>query len=71
MTRTLGIADELVQAAQAASGERDETIAVETVLREALLGKPPRKSMFDLIGRISVRDDYDYKALRAGDGESR
>ena len=25
-----------------------------------------RKSMFDLVGEVRLRDDYDYKALRAG-----
>jgi hypothetical protein len=25
------------------------------------------KNMFDLVGEVRLRDDYDYKALRAGD----
>jgi hypothetical protein len=25
-----------------------------------------RKNMFDLVGEVRLRDDYDYKALRAG-----
>jgi hypothetical protein len=25
------------------------------------------KSMFDLVGEVQLREDYDYKALRAGD----
>lgn len=67
MDKTIEIADDLVKAAQDASGEADERAAVEKVLRDALFAKSPKASMFDLVGKISIRDDYDYKALRAGD----
>lgn len=68
MDKTIEIDDALVSAAQEATGEADERVAVEKVLRAALPVKPPIKSMFDLIGKITIREDYDYKALRAGDG---
>ena len=67
MDRTIEIADDLVKAAQDASGEVDERAAVEKVLRSVLAPKSPTKSMFDLVGKINIRDDYDYKSLRAGD----
>lgn len=67
MDKTIEIADDLVKAAQDASGETDERAAVEKILRSALAQKPPLKSMFDLVGKVTIREDYDYKALRAGD----
>ena len=64
---SLNLDDKLVKAAQEATGETDERTAVETVLRGALVPEQPVKSMFNLIGRVNIRDDYDYKAMRAGD----
>ena len=67
MDKTIEIADDLVKFAQEITGETDERAAVEKVLRGALAQKSQTKSMFDLVGKINIRDDYDYKALRAGD----
>ena len=67
MDTSLNLDDKLVKAAQDATGEMDERTAVETVLRNALTGKQPVKSMFDLVGKVQIREDYDYKAMRAGD----
>lgn len=71
MDKTIELDDDLIKAAQEATGETDERAAVEGVLRNALpKSKAPYKSMFDLIGKIDIREDYDYKAMRAGDATS-
>ncbi len=70
MDRTLQIDDALVRAAQEATGETDERAAVEKILRESTVKKSARRpidAMLELAGTDLVRDDYDYKALRAGD----
>jgi Arc/MetJ family transcription regulator len=70
MDKTIEIADELVKAAQDATGEADERKAVEQVLREMTARKrSPLDGMLELAGKNPLRDDYDYKALRAGDGD--
>lgn len=67
MDRTIEIDDELVKAAQEATGEADERAAVEKVLRQVVATrKRPLDGMLDLAGTNPLRDDYDYKALRAG-----
>ena len=68
MDRTIEIDDALVKAALDKTGEADERVAVETVLRDATAAKSPLQSMFDLVGQVTIREDYDYKAMRAGDG---
>ena len=68
MEKTIEIDDALVKAAQEATGEADEKVAVEKILREAM--KPKRRpldGMLELAGKISIRDDYDYKKLRSDD----
>jgi hypothetical protein len=40
---------------------------VESYVAQHRRHTPPRKSMFDLVGEVRLRDDYDYKAMRAGD----
>jgi Arc/MetJ family transcription regulator len=67
MDRTIEIDDALVKAAQDATGETDERAAVEKVLRQAVaIKKRPLDGMLDLAGTNPLRDDYDYKTLRAG-----
>jgi Arc/MetJ family transcription regulator len=66
MDRSIEIPDELVKAAQEMTGQTDEREAVETMLRRALgASSKPAKNMFDLVGKVRLREDYDYKALRA------
>jgi hypothetical protein len=70
MDKSIEIDDALIKAAQHATGEIDEKTAVERVLRETLVTDRTHKSMFDLVGHISIREDYDYKATRVGNGPS-
>jgi Arc/MetJ family transcription regulator len=66
MDKSIDIPDDLVKAAQEATGQTDERDAVATILRRALSASAkPAKSMFDLVGKVRLREDYDYKALRA------
>ncbi len=60
--------DKLVEEAKRLTGLDGDSAAVEQVLKAALAERGGSKSMFDLIGKVRLRDDYDYKALRAGDG---
>ena len=58
----------LLSEAERLTGEHDREKLVEKALRD-LIGRqpdmqPPIKSMFDLVGKIRLRDDYDYKAMR-------
>ena len=69
MDKTIEISDDLVKAAQDATGETDERAAVEHALRDyvdAKRKKTPLEGMLELAGKVRLRDDYDYKALRAG-----
>ncbi len=66
MDKTIEIDDELVKAAQEATGEADEKAAVEKVLRQAVeLKKRPLDGMLELVGKVHLREDYDYKASRS------
>lgn len=67
MDKTITIADELVKAAQDATGEMDERAAVEKVLRDGTRKRRPIDGMLELAGKVQLRDDYDYKKLRADD----
>ena len=67
MDKTIEIDDALVRAAQDPTGETDERVAVEKVLREATTRRRTAlEGMFELAGTNPLREDYDYKALRAG-----
>ena len=63
------IDEKLVEEVKKLTGLSADSAAVEAALRRLVVesSKPPRKSMFDLVGKIQIRDGYDYKALRAGD----
>ncbi len=72
MDKSIPISDDLVRAAQDATGETDERAAVEHALRdyvEAKRNKTAIDGMLSLVGQVRLRDDYDYKALRVGDGD--
>jgi Arc/MetJ family transcription regulator len=69
MDRSIDIPDDLVKAAQEATGEADERDAVAVALKDWVASKRSRaalEGMLELAGKIQLRDDYDYKALRAG-----
>ena len=70
MDRTVEISDDLIKEAMERTGATSEREAVEQVLKDYLKeheapSKP--KDLLDLVGKIKIRDDYDYKAMRAGD----
>ena len=69
MSKTVEINDELIKEAMEITGVASEREAIERVVESyvAQHRKPRvRKSMFDLVGEVRLRDDYDHKALRAG-----
>jgi hypothetical protein len=71
MNKAVEIKDDLIKDAMEVTGATSEQEAIETIIEiyVAQHRKPsgPSKSMFDLVGVVRLRDDYDYKALRAGD----
>jgi hypothetical protein len=71
MGTTVEIRDALVREAMQVTGAPSEREAIERAVESYVAQHrrhtPPRKSMFDLVGEVRLRDDYDYKAMRAGD----
>jgi Arc/MetJ family transcription regulator len=70
MDRTIPIDDDLVKAAQEATGESDERAAIECAIKEFVATKRSKSAlegMLELSGKIEIREDYDYKSMRAGD----
>ena len=61
------IDEKLAEDARKLTGLADATAAIEHILREATEPKQTVKSMFDLVGKVHIREDYDYKSMRAGD----
>jgi hypothetical protein len=69
MDKTVEIKDDLVREAMELTGAASEREAIERAVESyvAQHSRPrARKNMFDLVGEVRLRDDYDYKALRAG-----
>ena len=72
MDRTVEISDNLVKEAMELTGAASEREAVEQVLKDYLKEHEPHskpKDLLDLVGKIKIREDYDYKSMRAGDGD--
>ena len=57
--------DTLVEEAQALSGIKTKKDVISMALQEFVMTRK-RLNLLDLAGRISFRDDYDYKACREG-----
>ena len=69
MGKVVEIEDGLIRQIMEATGAASEREAVERVMESYLAQhrKPrARKNMFDLVGEVRLRDDYDYKAMRSG-----
>jgi Arc/MetJ family transcription regulator len=70
MDKAVEIKDDLIREAMEVTGAASEREAIERAV-EAYVAqhrkRRPRKNMFDLVGDVRLRDDYDYKSLRAGD----
>ena len=70
MTINVPIDEKLLEQARAFTGLPDSRAAVEQILREATLRKRnPLTGMLELAGTNPLREDYDYKALRAGEND--
>lgn len=70
MSKTVEIKDALIREAMQITGAATEREAIERAVESYVAQhrkRHPRKNMFDLVGEVRLRDDYDYKALRAGD----
>ncbi len=69
MTKTVEIKDDLIREVMEITGVTNEREAIERVV-ESYVAQHRKtrahKSIFDLVGEVRLRDDYDYKALRAG-----
>ena len=64
MDKAIEISDDLIRAAQEATGETDERTAVERVLRQHLSARQKNQALLDLVGKVQLADDYDPKAIR-------
>jgi hypothetical protein len=74
MTKAVEIRADLIRDAMEATGAATEREAVEPILASCDAEhrkREPRKSMLGLVGEVRLRDDYDHKALRAGDPQPR
>ena len=70
MDKAVEIKDDLIREAMEITGAASEREAIERAVESYVAQyrkHRPRKSMFDLVGKVRLRDDYDYKAMRAGD----
>jgi Arc/MetJ family transcription regulator len=68
MTQTVEIEDELVAAAVAATGKATASEAIKALLLPLLQKQTARRpidDMLDLVGKVRLRDDYDYKRARS------
>jgi hypothetical protein len=69
MDKAVEIKDDLIREAMEVTGATSEREAIERAVESYVAQhrrRRPRKSMFDLVGDVRLRDDYDYKAMRAG-----
>ena len=69
MATNLAIDPELLSHALAVSGEKTKKAAVTLALEE-FIARREQRAILDLVGTLDWDDDYDYKALRAGDSDS-
>jgi Arc/MetJ family transcription regulator len=67
MDKSIELDDALVRETQEATGEKTERQAVERVLKRFIEARRKHADLLSLVGKVRFRDDYDYKALRAGD----
>jgi hypothetical protein len=67
MDKAVEIKDDLIRQAMEITGAASEREAIERVVASYVAQhrkRRPRRNMFDLVGKVRLRDDYDYKALR-------
>ncbi|TMJ77681.1 MAG: hypothetical protein E6G91_01680 [Alphaproteobacteria bacterium] len=69
MGKTVEIEDIPVAEVMETTGAASEREAIERILAAYVAQHrtaSTRENMFDLVGEVRLRDDYDYKAMRAG-----
>jgi hypothetical protein len=74
MGKAVEITEDLIREAMEITGATTEREAIERAVESYVAQnrkQRSRKSMFDLVGKVRLRDDYDHKTLRAGDVEAR
>ena len=67
MDKTVEIKGDLVREAMEVTGAASEREAIERAVESYVAQRrrsPTRKSMFDLVGKVRLRDDYDPRKLR-------
>jgi len=69
MSISVAVDETLVEQAKRVTGLPGASEAVEKVLKEVFAAGSQHRSMFELVGRVKLRDDYDYKAMREGNGD--
>jgi len=72
MNKPVEIKDDLIKEAMRITGAVSESEAIEKVVESYVAqhrkaSGSTRKNMFDLVGVLRLRPDYDHKAMRAGD----
>lgn len=73
MDKAIDVPEDLIRDAMEVTGSTDEREAIQRAVREYV--SEHRKSrnavrgMLELAGTNPMRADYDYKSLRAGDGD--
>lgn len=63
--------EKLLAEAERVTGVQDRSELVQQALQELIRSKSAIQGMLDLAGKVQLRDDYDYKAMRAGDRDRR
>ncbi len=62
--------EKLLQEVAKLKGEQNPEVLVRQVLEDVLAKqRRPIDAMLDLVGKVRLRDDYDHKKLRAGNGD--
>ena len=71
MTINVPVDEQLLNEAVAATGEPDTEKLLKLALEELLASrrKRPIDAMLDLVGKVKIREDYNYKAMRSGNGD--
>ena len=70
MRVSVQIDEQLIQEARRLTGEPDDQKVADLVFRQFIDRQSKIQGMLDLVGKVRLADDYDYKALRAGDRDS-
>ncbi len=71
MDKAIDVPEDLIRDAMEVTGSSDEREAIQRAVREYVSEHRKSRSairgMLELAGTNPIRDDYDYKAVRAGD----